>query len=109
MEDCVFCKIRDKEIPASFEYESDKVMAFPDINPSADVHILIVPKEHVSTFTDVGNNHTELVAEMIQVAQNLVGSKNIGDGYRAVFNGGKFQHVKHLHMHLLGGELKREV
>ncbi|MBI3290585.1 HIT domain-containing protein [Candidatus Microgenomates bacterium] len=109
MEECIFCKIRDKKIPADFEYESGHVMAFPDISPSADVHILIVPKEHILTFTDLNENHIQIVGEMIRVAHKLVNDKNVGDGYRIVFNGGKFQHVKHLHMHLLGGELKKQI
>lgn len=102
--DCVFCKIRDKEIPGKFEYESDKVMAFHDKSPAADVHILIVPKVHVATFLELGENYGEVWIEILRVAQQLAKEKKVESKYRLVINGGSLQIVPHLHLHLLGGK-----
>ena len=57
MTDCLFCKIRDGEIPGDIVYENDHVLAFNDINPVAPTHILIIPKEHISTLNDLEENH----------------------------------------------------
>lgn len=106
MEDCIFCKIAHKEIPSQFLYDSEKVMAFPDIHPLADVHILIIPKEHIPAFSDISENHQEIISEMIKVAQELVKENGVEAKYMMVFNGGSYQHVSHLHWHLFGGDLK---
>lgn len=107
---CIFCKIIKKEIPASFVFESDFVVAFPDINPSADTHILIVPKKHIGAVQDLTTQDGELLSKIYQVANQLVSEYNLeGKQYRIVVNGGKAQHVLHLHFHLLGGKLKKLV
>lgn len=80
-------------------------MAFLDINPAAEVHILVVPKEHIGTFLDLNNEHKDLLSEMIQVTQLLIKKdKKVENKYRVSFNGGSLQIVPHLHWHLLGGE-----
>jgi len=105
MDDCIFCKIARKEIPKEFDYESDTLVAFADINPSADVHILIVPKEHIGGIQDLEDTHGALLAEVYKVVKRLVKECNLeNDLYRVVVNGGKAQHVPHLHFHLLGGK-----
>lgn len=106
MENCIFCKIKNKEIPEIFLYESEDVMAFPDINPLAQVHILVVPKEHIPTFMDIKETHKNIMSEMVGVVQKLIKEKNIEGKYRVNFNGGSLQHVAHLHWHLLGGDIK---
>ena len=106
MGDCVFCKISAGEISADTVFENDRIMAFRDINPQAPVHILIIPKIHISTLNDLENRHTELVGELIQVAKGLAKSEGIAeDGYRTGFNCNKAagQTVFHIHLHLLGG------
>ena len=106
MGDCVFCKISAGEISADTVFENDRIMAFRDINPQAPVHILIIPKIHISTLNDLENRHTKLVGELIQVARGLAKSEGIAeDGYRAGFNCNKDagQTVFHIHLHLLGG------
>lgn len=109
MDDCIFCKIVKKEIPAEILYESDKISAFPDINPSADTHILIVPKEHIATFGDLVEDHGKLLVEVYSVAKKLAADNNLdNDLYRVVVNGGKAQNVPHLHFHFLGGEWKKD-
>lgn len=108
--DCIFCKIIKKEIPAKVIFESENIIAFPDINPSADTHILIIPKEHIAKMEDLKDKHAKLLAEVYQVVKKLVSEYNFSDNlYRVVVNGGKAQHVPHLHFHLLGGKWKKMV
>ena len=110
MNDCIFCKIVKKEIPSNLVYESDTIVAFPDINPSADVHFLIVPKEHIGSASDIGEENANLLVEVYQTVNKLVEDNNLKDNsYRVVVNGGKAQHVPHLHFHLLGGNWKKMV
>lgn len=100
--DCIFCKIARGEIKGEFLYESAKVVAFADINPVANVHILIVPKKHVESVLTVGDSDNKDLVEMFKAAQVLVKNKDL-EGFRLVFNGGYYQHIGHLHMHLLAG------
>lgn len=110
MDDCLFCKIINKKIPKEFIIESDNLVVFPDINPSADIHILIVPKEHIGGIEDIETKHGALLVEVYQVVNKLVADNNLKNGlYRVVVNGGKAQHVPHLHFHFLGGQWNRIV
>lgn len=105
MDQCIFCKIIKKEIPKEFSYESENLVAFPDLNPSADTHILIVPKQHIGGISDLKSEHGSLLTEIYQAVNKLVAEKNLtNDAYRVVVNGGKAQHVPHIHFHLLGGK-----
>lgn len=105
MDDCIFCKIIRKEIPKDFEFESENLVAFLDINPSADIHILIVPKEHIGGVGDLTREHGDLLSEVYSMVNELVKKNNLtDDSFRVVVNGGKAQHVPHLHFHLLGGK-----
>lgn len=108
--DDIFCKIIRKEIPKEFTYESDTLVVFPDINPSAETHLLIVPKKHISGMQDITKEDGDLLADIYSVANQLVKQYNLnGNLYRLVVNGGKAQHVSHLHFHLLGGIWKKMV
>jgi len=98
---CVFCKIRDRIIPKEFTYEDKDVMVFPDINPVAPVHLLIVPKEHIVDFLDLKDS--ALWDKLRIVIQNMIREQKIQDkGYRLVVNGGGAQIIDHLHIHLMG-------
>lgn len=108
MKDCIFCKIASHESPAKIELETEGVIAFGSIAPAAETHILIVPKEHISTFGDLEEKHKSILMEMAKVAQKLIEMKKIEKGYKLVFNGGKYQSIKHIHWHLLGGKLEDE-
>jgi histidine triad (HIT) family protein len=103
----IFSKIINKEIPANIVFESDSVLAFKDINPQAPVHILIIPKIEIPKVTDInGNEHSQLLGEMIDAANKIAKDLDISeDGFRLVFNCGENggQEVYHLHLHLLGG------
>lgn len=108
--DCIFCKIIKGEIPKKFDYESENLVVFPDINPSAKIHLLIVPKKHIGGIEDLGKGQGNLLEEIYEVANKLVKDNNLtNDLYRVVINGGKSQHVPHLHFHLLGGQWKKFV
>lgn len=110
MDDCIFCKISKKEIPSNIVFESEQIVAFPDINPSAETHILIVPKKHIEGMQHLTSEDGELLAQIYQVANQLVSEYNLREKpYKVVVNGGKAQHVPHLHFHLLGGNLKKMV
>lgn len=106
MTDCLFCKIAAKQIPAALVYEDDDVVSFRDINPQAPVHILTIPKRHVTTLNDAEAADVGLLGKMVLTAQSLAQKEGIADsGYRVVMNcnrdGG--QTVFHIHLHLLGG------
>jgi len=106
MNDCLFCKIISNEIPSDCVFENENMYAFRDINPQAPVHILIIPKTHISTLNDVGDNHKLLVGEIFLTSTMLAEKEGISDsGYRTVFNCNKNggQEVYHIHLHLLGG------
>lgn len=103
--DCIFCKIVNKELPTDILSETDEVIAFKDIKPSASTHILIVPKKHIPSFTDITKNDNLLIGEMIKMGQNIIKDYNITDGYKILFNGGSYQYVSHLHMHVMGGTI----
>lgn len=106
MENCLFCKIANGEIPSKKAYEDDTVLAFYDIEPQAPVHVLIVPKKHYTSVMDIESADQALLSHMIEIAQKL--AKELGvskDGFRLVINTGENggQSVPHLHIHLLGG------
>ena len=105
-EDCLFCGISKKEIDADILYEDDALLAFRDINPQAPVHILIVPRVHISTLNDLRPEHGELLGQLMLAAPKIARDQGVDDdGYRLVLNcqEGAGQSVFHLHMHLLGG------
>lgn len=101
MEDCIFCKIRDRIIPKEFTYEDEDVMVFPDIYPLKPIHLLIVPKVHIEDFLMI--NDERLVMKLTEVFQKMVKKQKLRDkGYRLTVNGGGAQVINHLHFHLLG-------
>jgi|SRR3989339_41491 len=111
MEDCIFCKIINKDIPADIVYEDDEIFAFKDIHPLAPVHILIIPKEHIQTIDDLEEGHERLAGKMILVAKKIARDMNISDkGYKLLFRVKKHggQEVDHIHLHLIGGALLSE-
>jgi histidine triad (HIT) family protein len=102
--DCLFCRIVRREIPATIIAETDRVLAFRDIDPKAPVHVLVIPKVHMDSTNDVQD--FSIVGELARVAANVARAEGITEsGYRLVVNtnadGG--QTVGHLHLHLLGG------
>jgi histidine triad (HIT) family protein len=106
MEDCVFCKVIAGQIPSDIVYRDDTVIAFKDIHPITQVHLLIVPLEHIVYLTDLKESKSGLVGHMVMAANKLARQTGVAKkGFRVVINCGEEggQVVKHLHMHLLGG------
>ncbi len=104
--DCVFCQIVDGKIPGDILYQDEEVLAFRDINPRAPVHLLIIPKKHIASLTQLTEKEMPLMGRMIGVARQLSKREGISEsGFRLVINCGKEggQLVPHLHLHLLGG------
>jgi histidine triad (HIT) family protein len=103
--DCIFCKIVAGEIPSNKVYEDDTVLAFKDLNPTAPVHILIIPKTHIASAADIDESNSAVIAHIFEVAAVIAKEQGLDDGFRIVNNCGELggQTVKHLHFHLLGG------
>lgn len=104
MTDCLFCKMVAGDIKPDVVFEDEQILAFRDINPQAPIHILIIPKRHITTLNDLDD--AQLGGKILQAATTLAKQQGIAEeGYRTVFNcndnGG--QAVYHLHLHLLGG------
>jgi len=103
---CLFCRIAAREIPAEILRESERVVAFRDIDPKAPSHILLISKEHLVSVSDLGDAHGALLSDIVQAAAHLARTEGIADsGWRLVTNVGPDagQSVYHLHFHLLGG------
>ncbi len=104
--DCLFCKIIAGEIPSTKVYEDELVFAFRDIEPQAPSHILIIPKQHISSVNEINDQNCAIVGHIFKVAAQIAKEEGIsGDGYRIVTNVGENggQTVGHLHYHMLGG------
>jgi histidine triad (HIT) family protein len=104
--DCLFCKIAAREIPADVVEESDLVMAFRDVNPQAPTHILVIPKDHIDSISELGQGDGPVLAEMVQTASHLARAEGVDrSGWRLVTNTGPDagQSVQHFHVHVLGG------
>jgi histidine triad (HIT) family protein len=116
MDNCIFCKIVAKQIPAKVVYEDDDVLAFQDINPAAPVHLLIIPKQHVATLSDCTDEHVAVLGKMLALAPKLAeehgvavtsdGKGERSGGFKTLINSGPNggQEVYHLHLHMYGGQ-----
>jgi histidine triad (HIT) family protein len=105
-EECIFCRIIAGEIPADIVYQDEDFLAFRDIMPKAPTHVLIIPKTHITSVTELTEEQQKLAGRLIIIAKNLAKKKGIArKGYRLVINCGLEggQVVPHLHLHLLGG------
>ena len=103
--DCIFCKIIRKEVPAEFVYEDDTFAVFKDANPSAPVHLLIVPKEHLEIGGGDLEKRSDALGKIFALSRRLAEEAGVRDGYKLVTNAGPGagQTVDHLHVHLIGG------
>ena len=104
MSDCLFCKIAAGEIPSAKVYEDELVFAFSDIDPKAPVHVLLVPKKHIGSIDEAGEEDSALLAHMLLTVKKIASEQGLENGYRVVINTGEDggQSVHHLHMHILG-------
>lgn len=104
---CLFCKIINKEIPANITFEDDNFIVFKDINPKANLHLLIVPKEHIASLAHLQYNHKDLMGEAMLLLNKIALDNNVTNGYRTIVNTGRGggQEIDHIHLHLLAGNL----
>ena len=106
MSDCLFCKIVKGEIPSTKVFENDFVFAFRDIAPQAPVHVLVVPKTHISSTDAITAQNSAAVAKIFEAIPEIAKAEGLASGYRVITNCGEdgCQSVKHLHFHILGGK-----
>lgn len=104
MSDCIFCKLKDKEIPTDVVYEDEKIFCFRDADPQAPVHVLMIPKKHIASIDDVSEEDEALTGHMMLKIKEVAARLGLENGYRVVINCGEdgMQTVKHLHLHILG-------
>ena len=104
--DCLFCSIINGDIPSTKVYENEFVFAFKDINPNAPVHVLVVPKTHITSIDCVNGDNIDAVSKVMLSIPLVAKECGLGSGYRVITNVGEDggQTVKHLHFHILGGE-----
>jgi histidine triad (HIT) family protein len=106
MDECIFCKIVNKEIPSKIVYEDKDILAFNDINPQAPTHILLIPKEHFGSLNAIPEEKKEILSYLLLKARQIAEERGIAQsGYRIVLNTERDsgQEVFHIHLHLLGG------
>lgn len=105
MSDCIFCKIAAGAIPAARVYEDEQLIAFKDIAPQRPVHILVIPKKHITSLATVSADDAPLLGQMLAKAHEIALTQGSPAGFRVIINTGEIgqQEVQHLHMHILGG------
>jgi len=102
---CIFCRIVAGEIPSKKVYDDEDVYAFHDVRPQAPVHLLVIPKDHVSTLYDAGMGQHRALGKMLALSGELAKKEGATEGFRIIVNTGRVGHqeVYHVHMHILGG------
>lgn len=105
MENCLFCKIALGQIPARKVYEDEDVLAFHDINPARPVHLLVIPRRHITSLATVKEADAPVLGRMLVIADRLAREQGSPDGFRVIINTGRIGHqeVQHLHAHIVGG------
>lgn len=106
MQDCIFCKIIAKEIPADIVFENDSIIAFRDIQPLAPVHVLVVPKEHYRSLDELPSGESLYAGNILLAIKNTAEKLGVSGGYKVVTNCGESagQVIPHLHFHILAGK-----
>jgi histidine triad (HIT) family protein len=108
MDQCIFCRIIERRVPARIVFEDDEIVAFEDTNPQAPIHTLIVPRKHLTSLKDATPDDAPLLGRLFMVAAQLARERGLEPkGSRTVINTGSWagQSVFHLHLHLLGGRV----
>ena len=105
-DDCIFCKIAGGEIPSDIVYEDDRCVVFRDIDPQAPIHLLVIPREHITGMDDLDDDDREVLGHLMLVVAQVARDEGLAaSGYRTVINWGpdSGMEVPHLHIHVLGG------
>ena len=102
---CLFCRIAKGELPADVVLEREDVLAFRDINPQAPTHVLVIPREHITSWVTLDERHDRLLASLVGAVNEVARQEGVAGGFRVVSNVGPAagQSVEHLHLHVLGG------
>ena len=110
MENCVFCKIRKGEIPSTKLYEDEDFMIIKDINPQAKIHLVAIPNLHVPYISEMTETQALIIGKIMSKVSQIKNELGLENGYRLIINQGEDanQTVKHLHIHILGGEKLRD-
>ena len=105
MKDCIFCKIASGEIPSKIVYQDDLVCVFEDLEPQAPVHLLCIPKKHISSIDEITPENADVISHIYLTISSLAKKLGLNEGYRVVSNCGEQggQTVMHIHLHLIGG------
>ncbi len=105
MESCLFCNIVKKELSAKIEYEDDDIIVIHDIQPKADIHLLIIPKEHIGSMINLYDRHVNLMGKIMLTTSKIAAKYGL-EGYKVQINNGVKggQEVFHLHVHLVGNK-----
>lgn len=105
MSDCIFCRIVEGKIPAQKVYEDDEILAFNDINPARPVHVLVIPKKHITSLATATSGDEPVLGRMLGLANRIATEQGSPDGFRIIINTGRVgnQEVPHLHIHIVGG------
>lgn len=109
-EECIFCKIASGDIPVKSVYEDEYLLAFPDINPVAPVHVLVIPRKHLGSVADADSTDSALLGHALLTLPKIAAQLGVADtGFRVVMNTGVNggQSVMHLHWHILGGRFMK--
>jgi len=110
MDHCIFCRIIERRAPGRIVHEDESIVAIEDANPQAPVHLLVMPREHLSSLKEATSEHVSMLGKLLTVAARLARERQLeSKGYRTVINTGSFagQSVAHLHVHVLGGRVFR--
>lgn len=105
MDNCLFCRIARGEIPAKKVYEDDDLLAFHDINPQRPVHVLVIPKRHITSLAHAVDTDAAVLGKMLVKANQIALEQGSPNGFRVIINTGEIgqQEVQHVHMHIVGG------
>lgn len=105
MDNCLFCRIVRGEIPSRKVYEDDELLAFHDINPARPVHVLVIPKKHITSLAHAVEADTQVLGRMLVKANQIAVEQGSPNGFRVIINTGEIgqQEVQHVHMHIVGG------
>lgn len=103
MENCIFCEIAKKEVPAEIFYEDEKILGFKNLYPEAPIHLIFIPKKHLEWKDELGEKDFSFFDKLISAAKKIAIEQNIFQACKLIFNIGKTGHVPHIHLHLLGG------
>ncbi len=106
MSDCLFCKIVAGDVPADKVFEDDEILAFKDIYPKAEVHLLVIPKIHINSLAELTPQQDALLAKMMRALAGIAQDNGLKNGFRTIINTGPGggQEIGHLHIHILGGK-----